>query len=358
MRNDCAIVSLRGPMTTLRDIARRAGVSVSTVSHVLNGTRFVSEVRRQRVLAAIQELGYEPNAVARSLKINRSHTIGLIISDINNPFFTAVVRGVEDVANQHGYSVILCNTDENPDKELNYLRILRSKRVDGLIIAPTGVLHEYLRNLVHSNFPIVFIDRELDNLPVSAVVLDNETAAYQIVKHLISLGHRRIGLISGRPRISTTTLRISGYRRALTEAGLPVDERLIVSGYSRIEGGVAATHALLECTPPPTALFAANNLMTIGALIALAQRCLRVPDDVALVGFDDFPWADVLRPRLTTVAQPTYDLGREAAQLLMQRLKGDPNSYRKRIVLSGQLMVRESCGSSRLSRMEVVSDKT
>ena len=332
-------------MVTLRDVARRAGVSTSTVSHVLNGTRPVSEELRRRVLDAMHELGYEPNAVARSLKVNRSNTIGLIISDISNPFFTAVVRGVEDVAQARGYTVILCNSDEDVAKETTYLKVLRSKRVDGLILAPAGRPHEYLRNLVKADFPLVFLDRDIEGLGVAAVLLDNEGAARQAVRHLVDLGHRRIGMITGRPSISTTTERLAGYLAALREAGLPVDERLIVSGGSSIEGGRAAANALLDLDPRPTAIFSANNLMTIGALVAIDARGLSIPEDIALVGFDDFPWSGVLRPRLTTVAQPTYELGRMAAEVLLRRLAGSRSEPPERVVLPGKLTVRESCGA-------------
>ncbi len=224
-------------MATTKDVARRAGVSMSTVSHVLNATRFVAPERRERVLSAMRDLGYEPNAVARSLRVNRSRAIGLIISDIGNPFFTAVVRGVEDAAQAAGYIVILCNSDEDPDKEETYLRQLRSNRVDGLILAPAGVAHAYLRALVRQASPVVFIDREVPTLEVSAVVLANEPAAHAAVDHLIKLGHRRIGMIIGRPPVSTTDQRRAGYERALVEAGVAIDPRLIKEGGSKVEPG-------------------------------------------------------------------------------------------------------------------------
>jgi LacI family transcriptional regulator len=336
---------------TARDVARLAHVSTSTVSHVINGTRPVSPQLRDRVLAAMQDLGYEPNAVARSLKIKRSHTLGLIISDIANPFFTAVVRGVEDVAQAKGYMLIVGNSDEDPTKEEAYLRLLAARRVDGLILAPAGEPHPYLDRLVRDAFPLVFLDREVPQLPVPAVLLDSIVAAEEAVRHLIGLGHRRIGMIAGRSRISSTSDRIAGYRHALAAAGIPYDQDLVVSGGSRAEGGAAAAEALLELRPRPTALFTANNLMTIGAIGAVQARGLRIPEDIAVVGFDDFSWADVFRPRLTTVAQPTYELGRVAAELLVRRIdEGDTPPAR--VVLPGRLIVRESCGARPTNGLE------
>jgi LacI family transcriptional regulator len=331
-------------MATTKDVALRAGVSVSTVSHVLNATRFVAPERRERVLLAMRDLGYEPNAVARSLRVNRSRAIGLIISDIGNPFFTAVVRGVEDAAQAAGYIVILCNSDEDPDKEETYLRQLRSNRVDGLILAPAGVAHAYLRALVRQASPVVFIDREVPTLEVSAVVLANEPAAYAAVGHLIELGHRRIGMIIGRPEVSTTAQRRAGYERALLGARVEIDPRLVQEGGSKVEPGREAADRLLDLAERPTAIFSANNQMTIGALAAFEERGVRVPDDMAVVSFDDFAWAGFFRPPLTTVAQPTYELGRRAIEVLLRRIE-DGSAPPERIELPGTLVVRDSCGA-------------
>jgi LacI family transcriptional regulator len=334
-------------MVTTRDVARRAGVSVSTVSHVLNATRFVAPERRERVLLALNELGYEPNAVARSLRINRSRSIGLIISDISNPFFTAVVRGIEDVAQQNDYTLVLCNSDEDPEKEETYLRTLRAKRVDGLILAPAGTAHAYLETLVRERFPLVFLDREVAGLEVPVVVVDNEQSAYAAVRHLVEDGHRRIGLVAGRSLVSTSRERLDGYRRALAEASIAFADDLVEDGGSKIQPGEAAALRLLDLEPRPTAIFSANNQMTIGCLVAIEARGLRVPRDVALVSFDDFTWSEVFRPRLTTVAQPTYELGRAAAHLLLRRLESEPPNSAGRVVLNGSLVVRESCSSGR-----------
>jgi LacI family transcriptional regulator, galactose operon repressor len=334
-------------MATVHDVARRAGVSTSTVSHVVNRTRFVSDELRERVLAAMRELDYTPNAAARTLTLKRSHTIGLIVSDIRNPFFASVARGVEDVAQEQGYTVVLCNSDENADRETACLTALETRAVDGVLLASAGVADEHLSRLVRAGFPIVLVDRDLPELGAPAILLDNEGAAFGAVKHLTAGGHRRIAMLSGRPSISTTTERIAGYRRALLEAGLELDERLLVSGASTSEGGALAASAVLDVDPPPTAIFSGNNLMSIGALQAIANRGLLVPDDVALVGFDDFPypWSDAFRPHLTTVAQPTYELGRRAAEILVQQLRASNSNTVERVILEGKLVVRESSGA-------------
>lgn len=339
-------------MPTVQDVARHAGVSVATVSYVLNGTRFVSAGLRERVLAAVRELHYEPNAAARTLRSNRSHTLGLILPDLRNPFFTETVRGVEDVAEGHGYTVLLANSDEDPQREATHLRVLRAKHVDGLILAPAGGAYPELDELVDMGFPLVLLDREVAGLGTSVVMLDNEAAARAAVDHLIRLGHERVGMIAGRPPISSTVDRQRGYRRALDEAGLAFDEQLVATGGSTIDGGKAAATILLEQPSPPTAIFSANNLMTIGAVMAIERHGLAVPGDVALVGFDDFPWADVFRPRLTTVAQPLYELGRTAAELVLKQLSGvghDP----ERVLLPGTLVVRDSSGARAWQRAPI-----
>jgi LacI family transcriptional regulator len=216
--------------------------------------------------------------------------------------------------------------------------------VGGVLLASAGVSDEHLSLLVEAGFPIVLVDRELPHLAVPSVSLDNEGAAYGAVRHLIGRGHRRIAMISGRPSISTTVERVAGYRRALQEAGLEMDEQLVVSGDSTSEGGAKAAHALLDVRPRPSAIFSGNNLMSIGALHAIASRGLTVPDDIALVGFDDFPypWSDAFRPHLTTLAQPTYELGRRAAEMLVHRLKSRKSQSPERVVLDGKLVIRES----------------
>ena len=350
---------MRTSVATARDVARRAGVSTSTVSHVLNGTRTVSDELRGRVLAAYDELNYEPNPFARSLKVKRSNTIGLVILDTANAFYTAVARGVEDVAREHGLSVILGNSDEMVSKEAEYLRVLRARRVDGLLLMPAGEPHETLTKLVRSQIPLVLVDRVIPGLDVCSVSIDSELAAHQVVDYLLRLGHRRIGIIAGPPWSSGIIERLAGYRRALVEAGLPIENDLIVSGsgstpadvavvsaVGRREAGRVATEQLLGLHRPPTALFTTNNQLTMGAFEAIRGLGLRVPEDIALAGFDDFEWGDLVSPRITRVAQPSNELGRSAAQLLIARIE-NPTAPSRRIILGAQLLVRESSGGPR-----------
>jgi DNA-binding LacI/PurR family transcriptional regulator len=326
-------------------VAREAGVSMTTVSHALNGTRFVAEETKQRIFAAVERLKYEVNSVAQSLKSDKSHAIGLLITDISNPFFTSLVRGVEDVANRAGYSVILCNTDEDSEKELSYLRMLRRKRVDGILLAPTGTRQPFMDAVVEGGFPVVCIDRRSPGAPCDTVLVDNVGGARAAVDHLIDLGHRRIGVISGLAPVGTSSERLAGYREALRAHGLREDPALVQEGNSRLDGGYHRMLELLDLPTPPTAVFTTNNLMTLGALGALQARGVGVPDDVAVVGFDDFEWAVVLRPRLTTVAQPTYEIGETAARLLLERIEKKPDVAPRRVVLPTRLLVRESCGA-------------
>ena len=331
-------------MPTIRDVAQRAGVSSTTVSYVLNSTRFVSPGTEARILEAIKELDFQPDQIARSLRAKRTMTVGMIVSDISNPFYADIVRGAEDVLSVKHYSLILCNTDEAPERELATLQLLRQKKVDGLIAVATGSNVESLYEASNSGLPIVLVDRRLPGDRLDTVLVDDEQGAYQATQHLVQLGHRRIGLIAGRVGISTTDHRRAGYEAALCDAGMTPDPDLIQVGHSTVEGGVAAARALLDLTPPPTAVFATNNLMTVGLFVAIKQRHLCCPQDIAVVGFDDMVWLSAFSPSLTTIAQPSYELGKQAAELLWRRMAekkvGDPHV----VVLPAQLVVRESCG--------------
>jgi LacI family transcriptional regulator len=335
-----------GRPATIKNVAAHAGVSVATVSAVMNSNKYVSPVLAQRVQESIAALGYECNSLAQGLKKQTSHTIGLIISDITNPYFTSVVRGVEDVANARGYSLILGNTDEDVKKEISYMRLLESKRADGLIVAFTLGNHEYLRSWPAQRLPLVNIDRLPSELNIDAVLVDNVAGARQAVDHLITLGHERIGIVTGLPGITSTEERLTGYQQALEAHGIPRDPVLIAEGNSRIDGGArAALQLLTQKTIQPTALFVTNGLMVIGALQAITQVGLRCPQDIALVGFDDFEWAAVMHPRLTTVRQPTYEIGQKAAQLLFERLE-KRDATPQVVRLQPRLIIRESCGAT------------
>lgn len=328
----------------IKDVARRAGVSPSTVSHVLNGTRFVSQEKRQRVLDCIRELRYEPSALARSLRRKETLTIGVIVSDANDPFFTAVLRGIEDVAQRAGYSVIVGNSDEQQEKQERYLHSLASRQVDGFIVAPTGGQSPALEAASSRGTPVVGIDRHVHGVAAS-VGINNEAAAFQVIDHLVRDGHTRIGVIAGLPDLSTTVERLHGYHRALQMHGIDYDPSLVETGGAGPNGGAAAAHRLLNLPQPPTALFATTGRLTLGALVALHELGAACPGDVGLAGMDDHEWAAVSDPPLTVIRQPAYLIGERAAGLLLERLQGRPVPEGE-IILPAQLIVRASCSDA------------
>lgn len=331
-------------MPTIKDVARCAGVSPTTVSYVLNKTRFVSPETEARIRQAIKELNYQPNHVARSLRAKCTMTVGMLVSDIANPFYADIVRGAQDVLSDKHYSLILGNTDETPGRELATLQVLIQKKVDGLIVVATGANIELLHEVSHTGVSIVLVDRQLPGNWLDTVLVDDERGAYEAVRHLLQLGHRRIGAIVGRIGISTTDNRRRGYEAALHDFGVAVDPTLIQIGHSTIQGGITAARILLDYDPRPTAIFAANNLMTVGALLAIKEQGLCCPKDVAVVGFDDMVWLSAFTPGLTTVAQPSYELGKRAAELLLDRLTGHQPESPRIVTLPPKLVVRESCG--------------
>jgi LacI family transcriptional regulator len=330
---------------TIKDVARVAGVSVATVSAVANGTKFVSERLAKRVRDAIETTGYQPHEVARSLKSGSTQTIGLIIGDITNPFFTTVARSVEDAAHAAGYTVMLCNTDENLEKERLYLQLMRGRRVDGLIWAAAGGIDAYKDFDALRTPATVLLDRRVDELALDTVVVDNIDATRSAIEYLIELGHARIALITGLPHLSTSRERLQGYREALASHGLPSDDALVVQGNFRSEGAYAAALTLLRRTPRPTAVFASNNLMAIGLLLALSKRRLRCPEDVSVAAFDDFEEAALLAPALTTIAQPTQEIGKKAVELLLKRIQRVQGDAPEIATMPAQLLLRKSCGT-------------
>jgi len=307
-------------MATIKDVAKKAGVSVATVSYVINGTRNVAPETAARVRAAMEELSYHPNAVAQSLRTRTTHVIGAVISDISNPFFATLIRGAEDCARENGYSLLICNTSEKLENELVYLQLLSRKRVDGMIIAPTGKNDGLIKDLIARGMQIVFIDRKVEGVAAPAVLSENEEGAYQATRYLIEQGHRKIGIVLGLPHVSTTTERLHGYERALAEAGIAADPSLIVYGHSQVEGARKASVTLLDRADRPSAVFATNNLMTIGLMMAIHDLDLRCPQDVSVIGFDDFDWAAAFNPPLTTVAQDPYLIGERAVEILFANL--------------------------------------
>lgn len=317
---------------TIKDVALAAGVSPSTVSRALNGGPTVAAALRDRVLAAARELGYRPNSQARSLRTRATTVLGVIISDITNPFFTSMVRGAEDAASRAGYSVVLANTDEDLDKEQRYLEVAAAESMAGVILSPASTTRTSIDLMRERGIPVVTIDRRLRTADVDRVGVNNVKAAQEAVLRLVARGCGRIGFIAGPADVTTAADRLAGYKHGLKAAGLPYDRRLVARGDYRIEGGRTAAQTLLS--QEPDALFISNNLMTLGAVAAIRERGLRYPGDIAVAAFDDMSWALGLAEEMTLIAQPTYDIGRHAAELLLRRVAGErfPPSH---VVLQG-----------------------
>ena len=325
------------------DVARESQVSVFTVSAVSNGKKHVGKKLRERVEAAIRKLNYRPNLVARSLAKQRTHTIGMIVPDIANPFFPMVVRGAEDAAQKFGYNLLLCNSDDNLAKEEASVELLLSKRVDGILLtkAAEDFRPSLMQMIKEVNIPFVLVMRTYPKLTKDAVITDDYQGAYDAVSHLARSGRRRIGLIGGPLKVSNAIARWEGFRDALKAHRLPYRKELVIQGDYRIESGFRAGHALLSHRPD--GIYVANHLMTIGLLKAAEEMGLQCPEDFGLVSFDDYPWLGVFRPRLTTVELPKHQLGTEAAELLIRRIEGDRSIAVVR-KLQPELRIRESCG--------------
>lgn len=329
-------------MATIREVARRAGVAPITVSRVINGSGYVGEETRLRVQEAIAELDYVPNVLARGLRSKRTQTLGLLVTDITNAFWTTVARGAEDAAMENGYSLFLCNTDESVSKQEQYLLALVAQRVAGVIIAPASSDAADLRPLRRARLPHVVLDRRVPGLEADLVLGDSVAGARLLVEHLVSRGHRRIAHLGGPPGISTADERELGYRQALAAAAVPIEEGLIRRGEYRQESGYSQMQALLNEASLPSAIFAANNTLAVGALAALRERGLRVPADVAVACFDDLPQASLIDPFLTVAAQPAYDFGTTAVRLLLER-RENPRRPAQTVTLPVEIIVRRSC---------------
>lgn len=326
----------------LEDVARRAGVSTASVSRVLADKPHVSSTVRRRVLAAVAELNFQPSRLARSLRSQRSQVLGLIISDIQNPFFTALVRAIEDIAYQHRYTLILCNTDEDPEKEALYIDLMIAEKVAGVVISPTRETDVSCQRLADANIPAVAIDRRTQQMAIDTVVVDNIGATMELINHLIDDGHQQIGAVLGTPIATTGYERFEGYRQALLRRNLPLLPELVRTGIPDRATGYRLTEELLALPTPPTAIFTGNNLLTLGALKAIHERNLQIPADIALVAFDEMDWMFVMKPALTVVAQPVYAMGRTAAELLLARL-ADPTRPPQQVVLAPTVQIRQSC---------------
>jgi LacI family transcriptional regulator len=331
------------PMSNIYDVARRARVSVATVSAVLNDSAFVSAALKARVQSAVAALGFHPNLLARSMAKQRTQTLGMIVPDIANPFFPEVVRGAEDVAHAAGYTLLIASSDNDLPKEEVYLRLFLSKRVDGVILtkAPGRMPVDLQRAFAKAGVPVVLLARTVAGFVTDAVEMDDKGAACEGVTHLLRIGYRRVGFIGGLHGASTSRKRLDGYKTALRDAKIKLDPALVVEGDFRVESGYREGLQLLKGRPD--AVFIANYLMTVGFMEALRQYRLRCPEDVALVTCDDYPWMDSFAPRLTTIDLPKRELGAAAAQLLVERIARKAGRART-IRLKNAMRVRESCG--------------
>ncbi len=335
-------------MTTTRDVARRAGVSVATVSAVINKNKFVSAELALRVKEAIAELGYRPNLLARSLKSGHSRTIGIIIPNIRDPYWSEIVAAVEGTARADGYSILLCDTQENPSVEKRSLDLLAESKVDGIIVVPTSAENEpRIASVVDEGIPVVLVSRKLPALNLDAVITDYETAGYLAAHHLIETGYRRIAIVVYPPFASSGADKLRGYQRAVVESGLPVDPTLVSQAqFPPEESGFREMEKLLQHPDGrPDAVIACTHLLVMGILRSIRDHSLTAPDDLGLVAFDEYPWTPYMRPALTVVQQQRSQMGAAAARRLIARISGDLRGSGQTISIGTELIVRESCGA-------------
>ena len=333
-------------MANMKDIAKLAGVSLGTVSHVLNETARVREPMRKRVLDAVQAAGYQPSQLARGLRRDKTNVIGMIIPDITNPFFPAVVRGAEDVAFSNSYRLILCNTDNDHSKEMEHLNELRTFLPAGLIVIPSNFsdLTTQAESYRRAGTGVVCIDRLPKNWSGDTVTADNEAGAYNATRHLLQMQHSQIATITGPLHLTNARERLDGFKRAMKEAGLKVAPEYIQETTFDKHGGLSKTMIMLRLIPRPTAILAGNDMIALGCLLALRQAGLRCPQDVSIMGFDDLDLAETTNPALSSVSQSGYQLGTTAAKLLLDRIQGDIGPP-KHIVLETSLKLRDSVDS-------------
>jgi LacI family transcriptional regulator len=330
-------------MPTVLDVAKRAGVAPITVSRVINNSGYISQATRERVEAAVKELGYFPNTIARGLRSKRTRTLALVVTDITNPYFTLMARGVEDVAGDSNYTVVYCNTDESESKEEKYANILAQRQVDGVLLVPSAGNAKTIHFLATNDIAVVVLDRRVPGVEVDVVRADSEEGANRLTQLLIALGHERIAAITGSQNASTSVDRVAGYRRALRESGLKRNELVYYGAFNQQTGYEFTKQAMLH-TPRPTAIFGANNFITIGIIKALQELKLDVPGDVSVVGFDDLPEAMLVSPFLTVAAQPAYEMGRMAAERLLKRIAGELSDEYEELVLPTRIIERQSTG--------------
>jgi LacI family transcriptional regulator len=345
---------------TLKDIAQKSGLSVSIVSRVLNRksrTYRISAETERRVLKTARELNYRPNQLARGLRLKKTHTVGLVAPDLSNPFFAAIIKSAQKVAHQLGYTLVVCDTDEDLQLEIEHVNMLHSKGVDGLIVLPVGQRSSHFDFLLKQSVPLVIVDRVFDQLATNTVVIDNRTGAREAVDHLIMHGHRRIAIIQGLPGTYTSQGRVQGYRDAFAAHRLAVDESLIVGKDFRKQNGYVETKLLLGRRDRPTAIFAAGDLITLGALDAISEEGLEIPRELSIVAFDDVESAEFFRCPITVIAQPKEMIGEVAAKLLIDQIRNPARHETRQIVLKPDLVIRESVAPVRqASPLEAVAE--
>ncbi len=331
---------------TIKDVARKAGVSIATVSNTINGTRFVSDELQKRVNAVIKELDYRPSAIGRGLRKGRTYSIGVLVPDPRNQFFQIVAQGIEEQADAHAHSIWYCNTRDEPSREREYVSMMEGRGVDGIIIAPSPGGRESIRPLLERNTPLVLVVRQIERLKVDQVFSDNIEGSYEATQHLIALGHRRIGLLTGVREIQTFKERLFAYHKALQDHSIPFDPELVADAYSHVQEGAEAARHLLETTDV-TALFASNYPMTLGALKCIRDMRLHCPEEISLIGFDDLECADLVSPPLTLIDQRPYDMGHMAGKLLFEKIEArDKEVPAPQIVkIPPQIVIRASTGS-------------
>lgn len=323
---------------TIKDIAKKIGVSYATVSRALNGRSGVNEDTRQMIIAEAKKMGYQPNAIARGLVMKQTNTIGLVIPDITNPFFPEIARGVEDAANEFGYTVFLCNTNWNRNKEMTYLKVLQEKRVDGIIMTPVSDDDEDLFDSITT--PLVFISRIPNEPNDSYVVIDNIRGGFLATKHLLESGYKKVAYIGGKSEVHSNSERLEGYKMALNLYRYKIDESLIVNGSFKSESGYEIAKKLLESENRPDSIFAGNDVIALGVLQCLKEYDINIPEEFGIIGFDDIPFASYPQIRLSTISQPKYQMGKCAMEILVNHIKEKPVKDLKKVILEPELVVR------------------
>ena len=329
-------------MANIKEVAKAAGVSVATISRVLNHPETVLEETKKHVLAIMEELSYKPNSLARGLALNRTNTIALLIPDILNPKFMEIAKGVEDVAHSKGYNILLCNTEGVLQKEKEYIEIMKSRRVDGIILANTLLEEKDMKIFQSEKFPVVSIGKVIKNINI--VYIDDFKAAYEATNHLIEIGYKEIGFLSGPLKHYENITKKKGYEKALQNSGIDIKKEYCIEGESDINGGYISSKRLIKNNPKLQAIFVANDLMAIAALDAIKSEGLRVPEDIAVVGFDNISMAALVEPKLTTIAEPIYKMGLVASRILLEQIETPDEHFPQQILLQTKLKVRQSCG--------------